>query len=252
MSCAYSIHSTVLQTILVSRNMLLRLLIVFLTSFVAQSYELPISANWPIGTVTMFAGDVIPSEWILCDGRSISRTTYSSLFNVIGTLYGVGDHVRTFNLPDFRGRFPLGLDGQLGQRAGIAPSGASTVTVTQAELPPHLHGKGTLSTRAEGAHSHSIFDPGHNHGGSTGSGPFTGGSWSMNSKGGAGNERGDHRHTIFTDYTRISINPASVHTHMLDGNTAVQGEGKPFSIMPPSQRINYIIYAGPQFSDSLG
>lgn len=36
-----------------------------------------------------------------CDGQAVSRTTYSQLFAVIGTTYGVGDGVNTFNLPNF-------------------------------------------------------------------------------------------------------------------------------------------------------
>ena len=43
--------------------------------------------------------------WILCDGRAVSRTDYSDLFEAIGTQYGEGDGTTTFNVPNFSGKF---------------------------------------------------------------------------------------------------------------------------------------------------
>ena len=43
--------------------------------------------------------------WILCDGRAVSRTDYSDLFEAIGTQYGEGDVTTTFNVPNLSGRF---------------------------------------------------------------------------------------------------------------------------------------------------
>ena len=43
--------------------------------------------------------------WILCDGRAVSRTDYSNLFEAIGTQYGEGDGTTTFNVPNLSGRF---------------------------------------------------------------------------------------------------------------------------------------------------
>jgi hypothetical protein len=65
----------------------------------------------PPGTVIAFAGATIPAGWKLCDGSQISRTTYSKLFNAIGTSWGSGDGTTTFHLPDLRGRFLRGVDG---------------------------------------------------------------------------------------------------------------------------------------------
>ena len=64
----------------------------------------------PTGTVLAFAGSSAPSGFLLCDGRAVSRTTYTSLFSVIGTTYGSGDGSTTFNLPDMRGRVAVGSD----------------------------------------------------------------------------------------------------------------------------------------------
>jgi len=38
----------------------------------------------------------------------VSRTTYASLYAVLGNSYGAGDGATTFNVPDLRQRFPLG------------------------------------------------------------------------------------------------------------------------------------------------
>lgn len=64
-----------------------------------------------IGTVNAFAGANIPPGWLLCDGSEISRADYSSLFKVIGTIWGEGDGSTTFNLPDLRGQFLRGVSG---------------------------------------------------------------------------------------------------------------------------------------------
>lgn len=42
----------------------------------------------------------VPPEFLACDGKEVSRTTYSILFNIIGTYYGDGDNITTFNLPN--------------------------------------------------------------------------------------------------------------------------------------------------------
>ena len=58
----------------------------------------------PIGTVEAYAGTTAPNGYLLCDGSAVSRTTYSDLFNVIGTTYGIGDGSTTFNLPNIKGK----------------------------------------------------------------------------------------------------------------------------------------------------
>jgi len=69
----------------------------------------------PVGSLVAFAGAAVPNGWLLCDGRAVSRTTYSALFAAIGTAWGVGDGSTTFNLPDMRGRFLRGVDNGAGR-----------------------------------------------------------------------------------------------------------------------------------------
>ena len=61
-----------------------------------------------IGEIRQFAGSTAPVNWLICDGSAVSRDTYSELFAVIGTTYGSGNGSTTFNIPDLRGRFPIG------------------------------------------------------------------------------------------------------------------------------------------------
>ena len=68
----------------------------------------------PAGTILPYAGDTAPSGWLLCDGTSISRTTYSVLYGVVGNRFGSADG-STFRVPDFRGRFLRGRDGGVGR-----------------------------------------------------------------------------------------------------------------------------------------
>lgn len=75
----------------------------------------------PIGTILMYGGTRLPFGFLWCNGSAVSRTVYADLFNAIGTAFGSGDGSTTFNLPDYRGRFPQGADGDLGQtkQAGL-------------------------------------------------------------------------------------------------------------------------------------
>jgi|SRR6188768_1343636 len=55
----------------------------------------------PIGTTLPYMGESMPpAGWLLCNGTAVSRTTYSALFGLIGTSFGVGNGSTTFNVPD--------------------------------------------------------------------------------------------------------------------------------------------------------
>ncbi|CAF1336347.1 unnamed protein product [Adineta ricciae] len=200
----------------------------------------------PTGSIVLFAGNLsilnkTYYRWLLCDGSEVSRVTYSDLFDVIDTLYGSGNGNDTFNLPDFRGRFPLGNNDSSGH--SFILGGASSLTITVAQLPAHSHSEGSLTTLSSGTHAHSITDPGHNHSGSTGHGPYSSGSYSMQSSGGGGNDNGAHTHKIDTDYTGVTIQQDGSHTHTIQGSTGSQGANQPVDIMPPYQTTHYIIRA---------
>jgi microcystin-dependent protein len=92
----------------------------------------------PAGVIQMYAGSTAPTNWLLCDGSAVSRTTYANLFSAIGTNYGTGDGSTTFNLPNLTNRMPIGKGS--GSFATLNNTGgAETFTLTSTELPSHTH-----------------------------------------------------------------------------------------------------------------
>jgi microcystin-dependent protein len=94
----------------------------------------------PVGVVQAYAGATAPTGFLLCDGSAISRSTYSDLFNIIGTTYGVGDGSTTFNLPDLRGKHPMGYDSTQTEFNTLNKTGGEkkhTLTINQ--IPAHDH-----------------------------------------------------------------------------------------------------------------
>lgn len=113
--------------------------------------------NFLTGMIVIWPGADLPGaagDWLWCNGQAVSRTTYSTLFSLIGTTFGSGDGSTTFNVPDLRGRVPMGKDNMGGTDAARVTSsstgggnadtlggvgGAQTHTLTTAELPAHSH-----------------------------------------------------------------------------------------------------------------
>jgi len=96
-----------------------------------------------VGVIVAFGGSTAPSKWTLCDGSAISRTVYSELFSIIGTTYGTGDGTTTFNVPDLRGRIPVGKSNSSVFQSLGGNVGEETHTLTEDELPVnngHAHG----------------------------------------------------------------------------------------------------------------
>lgn len=95
----------------------------------------------PPGRIDMYGGATPPSGYLLCNGAAVSRTTYAALFAKISTTWGVGDGSTTFNVPDFRGRAPIGAGQGTGltNRALGATLGEEAHALTTAEMPAHTH-----------------------------------------------------------------------------------------------------------------
>jgi microcystin-dependent protein len=87
-------------------------------------------AGCPIGTIVPFGGGTEPTGWHFCAGQAISRSTYSALFAIVGTTFGVGNGTTTFNLPDLRGRYPMGADNMNGSAANRVSFSVCGLTAT--------------------------------------------------------------------------------------------------------------------------
>ena len=103
------------------------------------------------GTLFDFAGPTIPTNSLECLGQAVSRTTYANLFAVIGTYWGGGDGVTTFNVPN------------LSRRSTIGRGGAGTGTVGNALANAGGEENHTISSSEMSYHTHGVSDPGHNH-----------------------------------------------------------------------------------------
>jgi microcystin-dependent protein len=137
------------------------------TAWIAQNfYSVGSPAILPIGAMVPYGGTTAPSStFALTFGQAISRTTFSSLFTIFGTTFGIGDGVTTFNIPDLRGRSVLGVDNMGGVAAGRV---GTVVTDSGTVVGTTLGSAGGSATHTQvaaevGAHNHAITDPGHLH-----------------------------------------------------------------------------------------
>lgn len=116
----------------------------------------------PPGTILDYAGTTAPNGYLLCYGQAISRTTYVTLFNLIGTDYGLGDGSTTFNIPDARGRVLAGKDNMGGTSANRLTNQTSGV---DGDILGDTGGEEThiLIESELASHDHNFNDPGHTH-----------------------------------------------------------------------------------------
>lgn len=119
------------------------------TSLEIITYAPQVQGN-PVGTLLAFAGSTAPAGYLLCQGQAVLRTAYPELFNVLGTAYGVGDGSTTFNIPDLRGRSPIGAGTGTATGATAQTLGAQPTTGAGGEQA-HVQALGELA-----AHTHNV------------------------------------------------------------------------------------------------
>ncbi len=187
----------------------------------------------PTGSILIWSTATAPSNWLICNGAAVSRTTYAALFAVIGTTYGVGDNSTTFNLPNLMGRVPFGIDTNQTEFNVLGETGgAKTVTLAITNLPAHTHAidhnHPESTTSSNGSHTHTYTD--------RGDATFTvdaPGSTILASV-------ADNQSSTYT----TSSNGSHTHTFNVpdfDGTSGSTGSGTAFSILPPYIALHYII-----------
>ena len=92
--------------------------IITATTFHGSGANLTGVVSIPTGMIAPFAMSSPPTGWLECNGATISRSTYATLFAAIGTTYGAGDGSSTFVLPDLRATFIRGFDNSRGIDTG--------------------------------------------------------------------------------------------------------------------------------------
>lgn len=190
----------------------------------------------PTGVIHMWPTNTAPTGYLLCDGSAVSKQTYNALYITLNNAFGSGD--TTFNLPDFRNKFPIGV----GTTAALGVTGGSADAI----LVSHTH---TVAN-----HSHTIS-------GTTSSpsisltGSITGISESFHYAGSASG--------VFTKQTGYTVTATPVqndagsggqvtmdatHTHTYSGSTSeisqtisTQGSSPNNANLPPYLGIQFII-----------
>lgn len=225
----------------------------------SNPYNIPLASG-----IDYWASTAPNSAFAFPYGQAISRTTYATLFSLIGTTFGTGDGSTTFNLPDKRGRISAPGDtlgggsnvGLVGLTAVGATGGVSTNTLLANNLPVSFPWSGSYSgsgttgsggthahtfsgtTSSDGAHTHQSNDaPNKNaqvQGGSS-VGVWSGATTSATDSAGA------HTHT----YSGTTGTVAD-HTHSFSYSGSVTfgnntGGGQSFSNLPPLVVCNYIM-----------
>jgi microcystin-dependent protein len=204
-----------------------------------QSTTPAASSSMPTGALMPYAGATAPTGYLLCDGSSVSSSTYLALHAVLSNTYGgsayTGAGALFFNLPDLRGRLPMGAGTGPGQNASGtgAPSGTAqtartrgqwlgeeTHLLTTAEMPSHSHNGVTGDA---GSHFHSFGRPAVSFNSPSGN-------FSLSTPSGT-----LHR---FSDSDGVNdTDTAPNHQHTI----TAEGGGSRHSVVPPVVVLNYII-----------
>lgn len=100
--------------------------------------------DWYLGEIRLFPYSQTPDGWLECAGQSLQTTQYQGLYSLLGFQYGGSGS--TFNLPDLRGRVPVGY-GAMPDNTRIVTGtltcgtkgGAETISLTTTQMPAHAH-----------------------------------------------------------------------------------------------------------------
>lgn len=181
-----------------------------------------------IAWITMFGGNFAPRGWAFCQGQILSIAQNTALFSLLGTTFG-GNGQTTFQLPDLRGRVPLGT----GQGPGLPAynlgemAGTPTTTLLITNMPAHNHTAVPNLTTAQSASTAAGTTNTPGSGLVPATLPTIGG--------GPGG-------TTIKGYA-AQDNTATLASSGVSGTIAIgiAGGSQPFSIMQPYLGMNYII-----------
>lgn len=202
-----------------------------------------IGGTVPVGTLMPFVGTTAPSGWALCDGSNVDAVLNPVLAGLCaGDKFGAAPpgYVK---LPDLRSKFPMGAGA--GQTPG-GSGGATSVVLTEANLPSHSHSVSLTSGSESSSHTHTLGatastsvanaqhshtasasnDGGHSHGSYTNTVSATGTSGSLAAASAVAQDQrkslvntdvsgGTHSHSVSVS----TENAAHSHTVTLSGNT---------------------------------
>ena len=181
------------------------------------------SGGTPAGVISQYAGSSAPAGYLLCQGQSVSTTTFADLFSAIGYTYGGSGS--SFIIPNLQNRVPVGR-GQDAEFDTLGETGgAKTHTLTTAEMPSHTHVQDshnhTQNSHNHTQNSHNHTQNAHGHSASSGS-------------------AGSHSHTASSGTSSPGTDSQGQHSHTLtavEARTFVnRGTGSTQTFMPLEQR----------------
>jgi len=182
----------------------------------------------PLGTVIEYPSLTPPNEnYMLATGAAISRTTYASYYALVGTTFGSGDGVTTFNIPDRQGRAAFMADNGSGRLNGWAvghTAGAQNgnIQLATTNIPAHNHGVN------DPTHNHGYNDPSHNHSLNGGVNGATSIIFAAYNAGGQ---------AVLVNAEAIGVNNANVGITIGNSGTGIStqntGSGTAFSVLAP-------------------
>jgi microcystin-dependent protein len=187
----------------------------------------------PLGSVVMWTTNTAPTDWLICDGTAISRTTYVTLWDLFRaggstSPYGNGNGSTTFNLPNLKGSVAVGRDSAQTEFDTLGEvGGAKTHTLTEAQMPIHTH--------IQNSHNHTQDAHGHNF--SYAGTQYSG--WGFATAGG-----GNINYTLGNNAggaTTIASNTATNQPQTATNQNA--GSGQAHNNLQPYTVLNYIIKA---------
>lgn len=196
------------------------------------------------GQICMIAATYCPAEdgngYVQPMGQQLNSRDFPLLFAVIGTTYG-SSGAPYFNLPDLRGRSPVGT-GQgfglqnvtLGQKRGSD----SLITLTQAQMPSHSH-TATYNPTGAGA-TVSVTIPVSNNTASTQPTPDANHNYLAGSPASGGTAAAIWSSTM-NQATTVQGVTGTVTGAAGTVSVGVTGGGSSFSALPPQMGMTYCI-----------
>jgi microcystin-dependent protein len=218
-----------------------------------------VDAAVPIGVVWEYAGTVLPTGWLWCDGATYSTTAQPQLSSAIGRAFtDAAVPAGSFQVPDKRKRVSVGADASEaavfglgvkgGQRDGELFQHTHAANTNGGSAPDHLHGGPAVDDNMAGDHNHGI-----GHGGILWQ-KYNAGVLGINLTGPGSAywvglaevtwlQQGTHEHNLSASMTGAA-DRSLVHEHPITVNNAGAGTTLTDKNLPPYLAVNYIIRSG--------